>query len=498
MAEDLPPNPDLDHLRKQAKSLLRAYRNDEPHAVAQLNVLRLKRLPRLSDAKHAIALRYGFESWSRLKDHVESAVAPTEALLQEAKAAFLRDDAAAFGKLLKKHPALQKRINEPVADFDSPLINHVRSREMLDVLLDYGADVNARSRWWAGGFGLLDCAEPELADYAVRRGATMTIHAAARLGHVDQIRALVADNPGLIRARGGDGQTALHFASTIEVAEWLLHHGAEIDAPDIDHESTPAQYMVRTRPDVARYLIRRGCKTDLLMAAALGDADLVAKHLHEDPESIRIRVSDEYFPMVDSGRGGTIYQWELGWYVSACQVARSFGHHEVFEQLMAQSPSEEKLLNACWLHDEAMVRSLLAENPRLADALPAAGRRHVAHAARSNDNTAAQLMLHAGIPAKGTYSQHHATALHWAAFHGNAGLVRLILRHSPDLEDVDNEFSSTPLGWVIHGSENGWYRGAGDYGTTVTILLDAGASPPPELSGSSEVRAALRHGRLRS
>ena len=31
---------------------------------------------------------------------------------------------------------------------------------LLAALLDAGADINARSRWWAGGFGLLHGAEP--------------------------------------------------------------------------------------------------------------------------------------------------------------------------------------------------------------------------------------------------------------------------------------------------------------------------------------------------
>jgi len=31
--------------------------------------------------------------------------------------------------------------------FDSPAIVGARSREMVDVLLDAGADINARSRW---------------------------------------------------------------------------------------------------------------------------------------------------------------------------------------------------------------------------------------------------------------------------------------------------------------------------------------------------------------
>jgi hypothetical protein len=106
-----------------------------------------------------------------------------------------------------------------------------------------------------------------------------------------------AADPDVVHARGGDGQTPLHFASTVEVAEFLLANGAEIDARDVDHESTPAQYMLRVeqkrhyprdRQDVARYLVARGCRTDILMAAALGDADLVRRHLDADAGCIRL------------------------------------------------------------------------------------------------------------------------------------------------------------------------------------------------------------------
>jgi len=386
---------------------------------------------------------------------------------------------------------LKARINEPIPDFDSPLINHVRSQAMLDVMLDAGADINARSRWWAGGFGLLDCADPALAAYAIQRGAIITVHAAARLGMLEKLRELIAADPERVHARGGDGQTPLHFASTVEIAEYLLNRGADIEARDLDHESTPAQYMLRARPEIARYLIRRGCKTDILMAAALGDTCLIREHLQDDPERIRMRVSDEYFSMISPDKGGTIYQWELGWYVSASQVAKSFGYSDTFDLLMERSPTEEKLLNACWLHDEGMVSSLLAQHPSLSASLPAAGRRHVAHAARNNDTSAARLMLAAGLPVD-TFSQHHATALHWAAWHGNAELVRLILRHDPSLENDDNEFKGTPLGWAIHGSENGWDRQRGDYVATVEALLDAGASLPEKPEGSDSVKAVLR------
>jgi ankyrin repeat protein len=408
--------------------------------------------------------------------------------------AFGSDDAPAVRRLLDKYPTLKARINDPVGPFNSPAIMNVRSREMLDVLLDAGADINARSQFWAGGFGILDTAGPEIAAYAIERGAVIMAHAAARLGMLDKLSALVDADPSRVHARGGDGQTPLHFASTVGIAEYLLDHGAEIDIRDIDHESTPAQYMVAKRPEIARYLVRRGCKTDILMAAALGDLELIRRHLDADADSIRMRVSDEDFPMISPRNGGTIYQWELGWYCSAVQVARSFGHSECFDLLMESSPADEKLLNACWLHDEATVRYLLAREPDLAVQLTPGGRRQLAHAARNNDTVAARLMVEAGLPVD-TYSQHHAMPLHWAAWHGNAEVVRLILRRKPALDDVSNDYQGTPVDWAVHGSENGWDRRNSDYGATLDALLEAGVRLPGEIGGAEVVRAVLRrHG----
>src|ERR1035438_545561 len=138
-------------------------------------------------------------------------------VLRLAHIAFSSDDAPAVRRLLEKYPALKARINDPVGPFNSPAIMSVRSRDMLDALLDAGADINARSQWWAGGFGLLDCASPELAAYAIERGAAITAHAAARLGMLDKLSALVGADPALVHARGGDGQTPLHFAFTVGI-----------------------------------------------------------------------------------------------------------------------------------------------------------------------------------------------------------------------------------------------------------------------------------------
>ncbi len=413
--------------------------------------------------------------------------------------AFANDDAGLLREVLRRHPALKAKINEPIAAFDSPAVIHARSRAMLDVLLEAGADLDARSRWWAGGFGLLHLAEPELAAYAIQRGAVVDAHAAARLGMFDRLRELIAADPGLVNAPGGDGQTPLHFAQTVPIAEFLLDHGAQIDARDVDHESTPAQYMIRDRQDIVRFLIQRGCRTDLLMAAALGDLELVRRHLDSDPASIRLRVSNEYFPMINPHAGGIIYQWTLGWYVSAHDIARDFKQGHVLDLLLERSPAEVLLLDACWTAHEDAARRLLAANPGLANRLSDSDRRQVAHAARNNNTAAVRVMLATGFPVT-ALGQHQATPLHWAAFHGNAEMARDILRYDPPLETKDADFQGTPLRWAIHGSEHGWYCRAGDYAGTVEILLQAGATiPDNQALGTEAIQAVLRrHGATES
>ncbi len=412
--------------------------------------------------------------------------------LEQLKRAFHGDNATLVREILAAHPEFQERLNAPLFDFASPAITHVRSREMLEVLLEAGANLNAKSQWEPGGFGLLHLAPPDVALHAIALGAEVDIHAAARLNLVDRIRELLTASPALVHARGGDGQTPLHFAGSVAVAEYLLDHGAEIDARDVDHESTPAQYCIRDRQDILRYLIRRGCTADIFMAAALGDEALASRLLQEDSSCTGMRVSEEYFPMVGGKSGGTIYQWALGWHVSPHDVARNFGHPGILRRLLEFSSPETRFIDFCWQGDSESARSLLLDYPSLAGDLSPAGLRQTAHAARNNNTAAVRAMLAAGLPVN-SISQHGATLLHWAAFHGNAAMAEEILTHAPELEVVDQDFHSTPTGWALHGSEHGWHRDTGDYPATLDLLLNAGAKLPAEIRfASPAVREFLK------
>jgi hypothetical protein len=77
-------------------------------------------------------------------------------------------------------------------------------------------------------------------------------------------------------------------------------------------------------------------------------------------------------------------------------------------------------------------------------------------------------------------------------------MAREILRYKPPLERTDADFNSTPLGWAIHGSENGWYCKTGDYAATVETLLKAGAKIPEKDGGTEAVQEVLRRHRANS
>ena len=184
----LPPSPDLRHLKDEARDLLRA-------GVATS----------LTHAQFQIARSYGFESWPKLKVHVE--------LLKESgqlKQAIDRDDLERVRELMTRNPSLHRsplgyggggpltwaaecRSSAPsdarlaIAEWmmhngsdvhqggDAPLTRAALRGEripMMDLLIAHGADVNAR---WNGWFPILfapcESAQPTAIMWLLQHGA---------------------------------------------------------------------------------------------------------------------------------------------------------------------------------------------------------------------------------------------------------------------------------------------------------------------------------------
>ena len=205
-------------------------------------------------------------------------------------------------------------------------------RVMVELLLGLAADINQRSEWWAGSFGVLDGCGDEMAEFLLARGATLTPHAAARLGRLAELRRMLSADASVVHARGGDGQTPLHFARTAEVADLLLAHGAGIDTLDIDHASTPAQWLATSRPEVAAHLVSRGAKADPFMAVCMGDAGLLESVLAAEPEGVRVRVTRERFAAA-APAAGHIYLYTMGEGATLLHAAAARGRVEVIRRL---------------------------------------------------------------------------------------------------------------------------------------------------------------------
>jgi ankyrin repeat protein len=473
----LPPHPNLDKQRKLAKALARDYWRGNADAVERVRALHPKSPEphafTLSDAQLVIARGYGFGGWPQLKRKVDLL---TQSPVDLFKAAVEARDVDEVRRLLSTHRDLVAKINEPMFGFSSPAVHVARTNlDLLDVLLAYGADLNARTSWEKGGFGVLEQVSPEQALPLIARGARIDVWAAANLGMMAELTTCIAQDPALVHAKGGDGKRPLHFARTVEIARFLIEHGAEIDALDDDHDSTPAQHLIGDHADVAGFLVSMGGRSDLLLAAALGDLALVRSHLDADPASISMRVDQEWFPMIDTARnGGHIYQWTLGFHVSAFDIARKRGHAEVLELLLQRAPPLDRLLDALWCADDARADAILAADPHLLDRAPGKALRQVADAARNNKAATVSAMLRRGFPVT-ALSQHGATPLHWAAFHGNPDMLAEVLKHDPPINTQDRQFNGTPMGWLIHGALNPWGTSAGRHSECARLLLDAGA-----------------------
>jgi ankyrin repeat protein len=392
------------------------------------------------------------------------------------KAAVEAGDVDDVRQLLQSHADLVTMINEPLFSYKSPAVHVARTNlELLDLLLAHGADLNVRTSWEKGGFGVLEQVNPAEAASLIARGAKIDIWAAANLGMLAELRTLIAGDPSLVHAKGGDGKRPLHFARTIQVAQCLLEQGAEIDALDDDHDSTPAQHLIGDRPEVAGFLVEQGARSDLLLAAALGDAALVRRHLDEDPGVVAMRVDQDWFPMIDTAaNGGHIYQWTLGFHASAFDVARKRGHSKVLDLLHARADPLDRLLDALWCGDDACADAALAANPQLVACAPQRALHQVADAARNNNLPAVCAMLRCGFPVT-ALSQHGAMPLHWAAFHGNADMMAEVLRYDPPIDAQDRQFQGTAMSWLIHGALNPWGFSTRRHGECAHLLLGAGA-----------------------
>lgn len=497
----LPPRPSLDQQKKLAKELLKAFRADDPEAIARVrSVLPDKRRVGLADAQLVIAREYGFRNWAALVDQIRSVAPPSESPLhEELRRAFDRRDLVTIRKVLSESAEARRLLDAPVFPFDAPAIVHFAGegdREMVDLFLDLGADPNRRSQWWAGGFHALHRAQGSVAERLMERGAVPDACGAANLDRPDLLERILSQEPSRVHERGGDGQTPLHFARSREVVDLLLDRGAGIDARDLDHRATPAQWMLDRKRGagrfaIAEYLVERGASLDVFLAAALGRTRELSRILESDPGVVAARTAEgEYGAKPPSAEH--IYTWTIGPHLSPLQVAEQFAQLEAAEILRPVASPKVRFIAACAAARREEAVALFRADADVLTSLSPDEARVLPDAAWAGNTRAVALMMELGLDL-GARGQDGGTALHCAAWQGWRACVELLLkdpRSKPLLEDRDPTHGSTPLGWCCHGARYS-HNSAGDHQGVAELLLEAGARPGPNLSDAPDAVLAV-------
>jgi ankyrin repeat protein len=497
----LPSTPSLAQQKKQAKELLQSFAAGDPEARDRVRaVLPDKQRIALGDAQFVLAREYGFADWSALKQHIVALEEQKRPPHERIATAFHRRDIDTVRRIFQQQPALRKMIDAPMFSFNAPAIVHcANDPAMVGMLLELGADPNRRSEWWAGPFHALHLATGEAAERLLAGGAVPDACAAAHLDDVALLARMIAEDPARVHERGGDGQTPLHFAQSRVAVDLLLEHGADVDARDVDHRSTPAEWMLARRRgegryELASYLVERGASTDIFLATALGMTDRVRAMIGADSSLLDLRTGrGSYGAQPPSAQH--IYLWSIGDSRSPLDVASQFDQRETLELLLGFASPTQRFTLACRQGDEVSARAALRDDPGVMNRLTADDRRAITDAAWNGQLRPVALMLDLGFDPR-TPGHDSGTALHCASWEGSPEVVAALLRH-PDAAELlaikDAHYGATPLGWCCHGSRFG--NTDRDHAGVARLLLGAGAQPGADTNDASEEVEAVLAGK---
>jgi ankyrin repeat protein len=280
-ADALPDRPSLAYLRKLAKQQVAALRSQGKTAS-------------LAEAHLALARKYGFPSWRKLKAHVEEAeqwaasqpAAAQDAALSpfdHAMKAITSRDTSALKQLLYAEPGLVNRTGPHPRWGGQPQLLHVAiesdNLEAFQLLLKCGAGIDGDNRHYDGWSPLMISIHWKrgvMCDELIRRGANIELIAALMLGDDHRVAALAA-NAAALRGPFPNDASPLHFARTVVSARLLLARGVQIDARD-KYGVTAPQRWADARPRRAgliRLANALGQKTHVDIFTAVGQGRVV-------------------------------------------------------------------------------------------------------------------------------------------------------------------------------------------------------------------------------
>ncbi len=508
MSPSLPERPSLEHLKKQAKALLRAAREQDQAALQRCRTLpALANTPAaalgaaelaLHDAQSVIAREHGFTSWQALREEVEARTLSFDAAIEEfvrsatsgvpgraerlltlhpaiasatLQTALVLGDAAGVEARLRASPELATQPGGP-REWE-PLLYacHTGMHRSVPARVDglvaiarrlcgLGANPNAEYHWnW----------HPELPRTALWA-------AVCEVDHLPLAEVLLEAG-----ANPTDGVTAHIAGGGGNLAALDLLHRFGLDANGIPGGVPPLVYMMfwTDNPAGLRWLLEHGADANLAWGAD-GEAPLHVAARRWDLPMVELVVRYGADPLQRRADGCAPHT-----------LAELHGNSGIATWLLAHGAENElspveQFIAACARGDRAGAEAMLASSPGLRRELRPEHHLMLQRPAESGNAAVLETLLACGFDPN-RKDKDGVTALHRAAMAGHPDATRVLLQFGADVGALDGMFAATPLVWAVEGRNHA--RPESDHVGVARLLIEAGSPldwTPPEGAPSPE------------